>query len=73
MGAIIIQNNNININNIVCNSNGADGGNESLHWLPIDNLSDYPVFPEFYKTELHNLTTDVKHFITKNESTIRAK
>ena len=60
------------IDSIVCNSKGADGGNEALHWLPINKLSDYQLYPEFYKTELQNLTNEVKHFITKNEVTIRA-
>ena len=58
--------------NMTEGSIGADGGVESLHWLPIDKLSDYPVFPEFYKTELQNLTNEVKHFVTK-DNTSRAK
>ena len=51
--------------NIKCNSIGADGGAESLHWLPVTELQNYKLFPEFYKTELQNLRNEVGHFITK--------
>jgi ADP-ribose pyrophosphatase YjhB (NUDIX family) len=61
------------IQKIKCNSVGADGGKESLIWLPINKLSDYQIFPEFYKTELQCLTNEVRHFITQNENTFRAK
>jgi len=61
------------IRNIKCDSVGNDGGGEALHWLPIDKLSEYHLYPEFYKTELQNLTHDVKHFVTENEVTLRAK
>ena len=57
------------IENINCNSKGMDGGKEALHWLPINNLSEYNLFPEFFKSELQNLTDKVKHFITKDEIT----
>ena len=57
------------IANVKCNSKGADGGMESLHWLPIDELSNYHLFPEFFKTELKNLKNDVRHFITKDGRT----
>ena len=56
--------------NIKCNSVWADGGVESLHWLPIADLSNYKLFPEFYKTELQNMRSEVGHFITKNECTL---
>ena len=56
-----------------CHSRGEGGGAESLHWLPLDKLSDYPLFPEFFKTELLNPTEDVGHFITKDEITFRVK
>ena len=56
--------------NIKCNSVGADGGAESLHWLSIADLSNYKLFPEFYKTELQNMRSEVGHFITKNGYTL---
>ena len=64
---------NDDIKNINCSSNGVDGSKDSLHWLPIDKLSEYQLFPEFYKIELQNLTTDVRHFIAKNGTTTRVK
>lgn len=59
------------IDKIKCGSVGADGGEESLHWLPLDELSDLHLFPVFYKTELQNLTDEVRHFITKDGNTYR--
>ena len=63
---------NEDIENIVCNSSGLDGGRETLHWLPVDKLSEYQAFPKFYISELQELTSGVKHFITKNEVTVLA-
>ena len=60
-----------NLNNLVCNSTGGNGEKESLHWIPINELSKYNVFPDFYKTELHNLKNKVMHFITKDGVTSR--
>ena len=60
------------LNNLFCNSTGGNGEIESLHWLSINELSKYPVFPEFYKTELQNLSNEVLHFITKDGVTTRA-
>ena len=44
----------------------------TLHWLPICRLGDFLIYPEFFKTELNNLSNNVKHFITKNGITYRA-
>ena len=57
--------------NINCNSVGIDGGKESLHWLPIEELSNYTLYPEFYKTELLKLGNHVGHFVTEKEHTFR--
>lgn len=55
---------------IQCNSMGSDGVKESLHWLPIDTLSNYEIYPPFFKTELQNENyINVKHFLTKDETT----
>ena len=62
---------NADIENIYCNSVGADGGKESLHWLPIEELSSYHMFPEFFKTELKALKNEVGRFVTKNGNTYR--
>ena len=59
------------IGNIKCNSVGADGGTESLHWISLGKLPNYMLFPEFYKTELLNLRNGVTHFITKDGNTVR--
>jgi len=64
---------NDNIKNIVCNSLGSDGGKEGLFWLPIYELAKYPVYPEFFKTELRELSREVGHFVTKNDKTYCAK
>jgi len=41
-----------------------DGG-ESLEWLPVDALSEYNVYPQFFPVELPHLTNEIKHFVTK--------
>ena len=60
------------LDNLICNSTGGNGEKESLHWLLISELQKYPVFPDFYKTELSNLKNEVIHFVTKEEKTYRA-
>ena len=62
------------IQNIKCESVGADGAKESLHWLPIETLLNYPVFPAFFKTELKALKSNkTGHFVTKDGHTFCAK
>ena len=56
-----------------CSSVGADGAKESLHWLPLAELSGFQLFPEFYKTELPCLEDGVRHFITERNKTYRVK
>jgi ADP-ribose pyrophosphatase YjhB (NUDIX family) len=53
------------------NSFEEEYGNVSLHWLPIKDLKDIQLYPEFFRTELPNSSNDIKHFVTKNGSTIR--
>ena len=62
---------NLNFAALSCNSHAENGATESLHWLPLDKLSNCPLFPEFFKTELLNRNEDVGHFITKDEITFR--
>jgi len=54
-----------------CRSHGDDGGAESLFWLPLDRLSDYDLYPEFFKTEAQNLGKEFGHYITRDETTCR--
>ena len=39
-------------------------GREYMHWIPLEELENLQIFPEFFKTELKNLTFGVKHFVT---------
>ena len=45
------------------NSVTQDNYQEVLHWVDIDN--NIRMFPQFFKTELLNPTTSVKHLVTK--------
>ncbi len=60
-----------------CVSLGMDGGEESLHWLLLNQLGGYQLYPEFFKTELPLLNIEgrqnVKHFITRNGLTFIGK
>lgn len=40
-------------------------GKEYMHWIPIDKLKDYKVFPEFYADKLMNLSDNVEHIVSK--------
>ena len=71
IGLYYLMNHPDDIGQIGCDSSGIDGGKESLHWLPLDELSSFYLFPEFYKTELQKLQHKIGHFITKNEKTFR--
>lgn len=44
-----------------------DGLAEELVWLEIDNLSkqDLPVYPQFFQSELKNLSDTAKHIVTR--------
>ncbi|MCL2400897.1 MAG: hypothetical protein FWC91_14285 [Defluviitaleaceae bacterium] len=48
-GAIIIEDNH------VYKSFGMDGAKEYLYWLPLGEMADIVLLPEFFKTRLHNL------------------
>ncbi len=50
-----------------------DYGEVEHRWLPIDELSDEPIYPDFFKTELKRITGEIKHFVTKNGVTSRSK
>ena len=40
-------------------------GEVSLHWLQINDLKNYQIYPEFFKCELLNPINNVKHYITR--------
>lgn len=51
--------------NFVCKSYGDQGAKEHLHWLPIENLEQFHVFPEFFKTKLLESMTGIEHITSK--------
>ena len=40
------------------------GFNEYLRWIPIKDLANYKAFPSFFKSELQNISSTVKHIVT---------
>lgn len=40
-------------------------GEVSLHWLPIGQLPQMGVYPEFFKMELTRLPAEVKHIVSR--------
>ncbi|MFJ6210645.1 NUDIX hydrolase [Lysinibacillus sp. NPDC092081] len=52
---------------VMSESYTSDGIVESLEWLPISNLQDAFLFPEFFKSELTCLPAEIKHFVTVEE------
>jgi len=44
-------------------------GDVTYHWLPMLELKNLHLYPEFFKTDLSNLPNRTKHFITRNEIT----
>jgi len=40
-----------------------------LHWLPIADLKDIQLYPEFFKTELASPSKEIKHFVTRDGKT----
>ncbi len=49
---------------IVCRSFvEADGAEEALEWLSIDELSLYPAYPSFFASELKTLRRELKHIV----------
>ncbi len=42
-----------------------DNCNVILGWMPIEELKNITVYPTFLKDEIHNLNSEIKHFISK--------
>lgn len=49
----------------VCKSYGDQGAKEHLHWLPIEKLDQFHMFPEFFKTKLLGSMSGIQHIISK--------
>ncbi|WP_297422402.1 NUDIX hydrolase [Clostridium sp.] len=49
----------------VCKSFGDQGAKEHLHWLPIEDLDSYHLYPEFFKTKLSKGINRIEHIISK--------
>lgn len=47
--------------NFVCRSFGEQGGKEHLHWLPIEDLNNNHLYPEFFKTKLSRTINGIEH------------
>lgn len=45
---------------LVCKSHGVDGAKEHLHWLPLNEMDDVHLYPEFFKNRLHNLPLGIE-------------
>lgn len=41
-----------------------DGVRETMHWIPIDELSQYKAYPSFMKDYLQSEHTGIEHIIT---------
>lgn len=51
--------------NFICKSVGEQGAKEHLHWLPIEDLGSYHLYPEFFKTKLSKGINGIEHIISK--------
>ena len=45
-------------------------GDVTFHWLLINNLNNYRLYPEFFKTELIKPTNETRYFITRDDETV---
>ena len=42
-----------------------DNCNVVIGWMPIEELQDIIIYPEFLKKEIYNLNEPMKHFVSK--------
>ncbi|MCL2415566.1 MAG: NUDIX domain-containing protein [Defluviitaleaceae bacterium] len=64
----VLKSNSVALKEIKNHFYEGDYGKVELHWLPIENLENLEIYPEFFKTELQNLQNSVsqpKHLITR--------
>ena len=50
----------------ICMSFDENGNKENLVWISLDNIQNEYLYPEFFKTELKNLSNGLKQILTKN-------
>lgn len=54
-----------NVNtHLICKSITENGEEESLHWIPLNELENIHLFPEFYKTCLLKPNQNITHIIS---------
>lgn len=51
--------------NTICMSFTEDGAKEELQWIPLDEIADTYLYPEFFKEKLFNPLATVEHILTK--------
>jgi len=39
-------------------------GEVSFHWLPLDRLSEFEMYPHFFKTAFADMDTFIKHYVS---------
>lgn len=44
-----------------------DNASVSFHWIPIEELDEVTVYPEFLKTEVRQLDGPIKHFVRRDD------
>lgn len=47
-----------------CDSYTTQGVKETMHWLPIERLSDYKAYPLFLRDKIQNIGQAVEHIVT---------
>ena len=52
----------------ILNGTITDHAQESLHWLPLDELGKFNLVPEFLKTKSFNNITHVEHIISREDT-----
>lgn len=56
------ENTNMDFEGKSCGDQGEKG---HLHWLPVENLEQYHLFPEFFKTKISGSMTGIEHIVSK--------
>lgn len=59
------------IGNLNCTTISENGGDETLCWINLEDINQYAIYPDFFKTELLKPFHMVQHFITRDEKTVK--
>lgn len=51
----------------ICLSFDENGRQETLEWIPLNELKSTYLYPEFFKTELERLPDEILHKVTNEE------